>query len=238
MQFAEFERRAHEIFDGIPEDFREGVDGLVVEREEHPHPSLPNVYTLGECRTEEYPSGYGGSGDVRSFVVLFYGSFVRLAELDQDFDWEEELWETITHEVRHHLESLAAEDALEEQDYAEDQNFARREGKSFDPLFFRAGNPLEEGVFEVAGDVFIEREMDAAAFEREPVLAVEWEGEELRIPRPERLGDVHFISLGGFEDAPGELFLVLLRRRSAWESLRHALSATAPEVLQSEVDPL
>ena len=36
MKFAEFERRAHEIFDEIPPRFREGVDGLVVERDPHP----------------------------------------------------------------------------------------------------------------------------------------------------------------------------------------------------------
>ncbi len=238
MTFEDFERRAHEIFGAVPREFREGVDGLVVEREEHPHPSLPNVYTLGECRTEDYPSGYGGTGEVRSFIVLYYGSFTRLAELDAQFDWEEELWETTTHEIQHHLESLAAEDALEEQDYAEDQNFARREGEVFDPLFYRAGTLLEERIFEVGGDVFIEQQVDPATFEGERLLRVMWEGEELRVPRPERLGDIHFINLGGFEDAAGELYLVLVRRRGAWEALRETFSGAAPEVLHSEADPV
>ncbi|CAN5619321.1 hypothetical protein BH23GEM7_BH23GEM7_23420 [soil metagenome] len=238
MTFEHFERRAQRIFAEIPPEFKRGVDGLMVLREESPHPSLPDVYTLGECRTEAYPSEFGGPGEVRSLVVLFHGSFRRLAELDEHFDWEEELWETITHEVRHHLESLADEDALEEHDYADDQNFARRQGESFDPLFYRAGVPSGERVFEVSGDVFIEREMDPDAFRREPILTVEWEGEELRIPRPDRLGDVHFVSLGAFEESSGELFLVLLRRRGVWESVRSALSGAAAEVLQTEADPL
>lgn len=238
MTFEHFERRAHQIFAEIPPEFKRGVDGLMVLRDELPHPSLRDVYTLGECRTEAYPSEFGGPGEIRSLVVLFHGSFVRLSELDEEWDWEEELWETITHEVRHHLESLAAEDALEEQDYADDQNFARRQGETFDPLFYRAGVPGGEGVYEVSGDIFIEREVDPDTFAREPILTVEWEGEELRIPRPEKLGDVHFISLGGFQDGPGELFLVLLRRRGVLESLRDAFSSSAPEVLQSEADPL
>ena len=60
---------------------------------------------------------------------LYYGSFRELARLDEDFDWEAELWETLTHEVRHHRESTAGEDALEDLDWAEDENFRRRAGK-------------------------------------------------------------------------------------------------------------
>src|SRR5699024_8517935 len=104
---ADFERRAQEIFDEIPPEYREGVDGLAVYPDSVPHPSLPGIYTLGECRSEFYPSEYGGAGEVRSIVVLFHGSFRELAATDDEWEWEEELFETITHEVRHHLESLA-----------------------------------------------------------------------------------------------------------------------------------
>ncbi|MDQ3557568.1 MAG: metallopeptidase family protein, partial [Gemmatimonadota bacterium] len=147
VNFRDFDRRAREIFDGIPPDFREGVDGIDVRPDAVPHPALPEIYTLGECLTEHYPSEFGGPGEVLSTVVLYHGSFRRLAELDPEWDWEQELWETVTHEVRHHLESLAADDALEVQDYAEDQNFARREGASFDPFFYRQGVRVEEGVW-------------------------------------------------------------------------------------------
>lgn len=232
MRLAEFERRAREIFEEIPAAYREGVDGIVVEEEALPHPSLPDVYTLGECRSEFYPSEYGGPGEVRSFVFLYHGSFQRLAELSgEEWDWEGELWETVTHEVRHHLESLAAEDALEVQDYVEDQNFARRQGAEFDPFFYRSGTPLPEvGGYEVDGDVFLEREVRRGT----EVVRLEWGGRELIVPLPEELGDVHYLALHG-PDVRGEVVLVLTPRRGAWEVVRDALRGRAPRLLQGEV---
>lgn len=237
MEFSEFERRAQRVFAEIPPEYREGVDGLLVRREAVPHPTLPDVYTLGECITETYPTEWGGPGEVRSFVVLYHGSFRRLAALDEAFDWEAELQETVHHEVRHHLESLASEDELEEQDYAADQNFARREGEPFDPLFYRAGEPLAEDAWEVEGDVFLERELSAAEFAALAEIPVEWEGRALRVPRPAELGDAHFVTLW-LEPPPGEgeLVLVLLRRRGVLESLRGLLSEPEPRVLTSEVE--
>jgi hypothetical protein len=195
MDFQRFEARAHEIFASIPEGYREGIDGLEVELATVEHPSLPEVFTLGECRSEYYPSDYGGAGDVLSMVVLFYGSFLELSRRQDDFDWEAELWETITHEVRHHLESLAADDALEVRDYAEDQNFARREGEPFEPFFFRWGEPAGDGAWEVDGDVFVELPMTADEFAGLSEVRVRWRGGDWRAARPERLGDVHFVRL-------------------------------------------
>ena len=133
MDFTTFQARANELFAEIPPEFLEGIDGLEVSRSTEPHPSLPDIYTLGECLTEQYPSEFGGAGEVRSIVVLYYGSFLALSRLDEAFDWEGELYETLMHEVRHHLESLATDDELEEIDYAEDQNFHRREGERSTP---------------------------------------------------------------------------------------------------------
>ena len=80
------------------------MDGLVIDRQARPHPRTRDIYTLGECVTEAYPSDFGGPDTVRSAVVLYYGSFLRLSRLDPAFDWSEEIWETLTHELRHHLE--------------------------------------------------------------------------------------------------------------------------------------
>jgi len=223
VTFEDFEARAHEMFESIPPEFRDGVDGLVVEPSVQPHPELPDIYTLGECLTEFYPSDYGGPGEVRSFVVLYHGSFRRLAERSDEWDWEGELWETITHEVKHHLESLASEDALEVEDWVMDQNFARREGQTFDPGFFRDGTPLEPGMFEVDGDIFVEREIDANET-AEGALTLPWKDGDFRVVLPRPLGDVHFVALDGIDDeADGDVVLVLSRRRSMWESLRTAL---------------
>ena len=144
MTFEDFERTAREMFDEIPPDLRGGVEYLVVSRDTVPHPELPEIFTLGECATGEYDMGVDAPGTVRSGVHLYYGSFRALAGLHDDFDWEGELWETLTHEVMHHRESTAGEDALEDLDYAEDENFKRREGLPFDPFFYRMGAPVAD----------------------------------------------------------------------------------------------
>lgn len=239
MDFQTFERTAHEMFDSIPAEYREGVDGLIVERKAESHPSLPEVFTLGECRSEYYPSEFGGPGEVLSMVVLHYGSFLELSRREEEWDWDGELWETITHEVRHHLESLAAEDALEVQDYAEDQNFARREGERFEPLYFRSGERLGDGVYSVDGDVFVEMEMTEPELLAVPELRVRWAGGERVVPRPERLGDIHFVRVGELgrgesgSSHGGELFAVLVRRRGAWSWLRDLFGGRRLEVLQT-----
>src|SRR5207247_873131 len=74
-----------------------------------PHPVHGDVYTLGEC----VPLEWSGSGaDLHSRIILYHGSFASLARLG-DFDWREETWETLTHELRHHLEWRAHLDRLE-----------------------------------------------------------------------------------------------------------------------------
>lgn len=232
MDFPAFEARAREIFDSIPTVYREGVDGLEVSRATVPHPTLPDIFTLGECRSEAYSTEFGGAGEIRSVVVLYYGSFLELSRLEEDWDWEGELWETITHEVRHHLESLATEDELEELDYAEDQNFARREGEAFDPFFYRSGTSLEKGVWEVDGDVFLEIPVEPAGAQGR-VLAVRWRGRELAVPLPPALGDVHFVQLDEDSDRPGDVVAVLVRRRG-WKEWLGALFRAAPlDVRQS-----
>ena len=237
MTYEEFERRAREIFDAIPPEMRHGVDYLVVSEEAVPHPSIPDVYTLGECATGELDLDlFEGVGAVRSGVHLYYGSFRALAEQDEAFDWEGELEETILHEIRHHRESTAGEDDLEDVDYAEDENFRRREGQPFDPLFYRSGHPVAEDAWEVDGDLFVERVMDAAAFDRLEEIEVTVDGGDLAVPRPERLGDVHFLWLLGLRDGAGETAVVLVRRRGAWESLRGLFRRGDPEVLESEVE--
>jgi hypothetical protein len=60
-------------------------------------------------------------------VALYYGSFVNVGEGDPEFDWEEEMWETLTHELRHHVESLAGDDSLNIEDEVVARDFERRD---------------------------------------------------------------------------------------------------------------
>lgn len=234
MKFAEFERRAREAFEEIPPHFKEGIDGLEVSRESVPHPTLPDVYTLGQCVTEEHLSEYGSPETTRSAIVLYWGSFRGLAELDPDFDWDDEIWETLTHELRHHLESLARDDALEDVDYAADELFNRQEGLTFDPWYYQKGDVEGEGAYIVEGYRYLEQTWRGQDFDRAETVDFTWKDVRYRIPRPAELGDLHFVWIEGpdFEDA--RLELVLVRKRSWAESLKRLASSPELVVLESE----
>jgi len=206
----------------------------VVSRDALPDPAQPDVYILGHCLTESYPSDWSGPDTTRSQVVLYWGSFRSLALLDDDFDWDEELWETLTHELRHHLESLAREDALEGVDYAVEETFNREDGLDFDPWYYQHGDDLADGVFQVERSFYLEQVWRADAFERTDRISFEWHGTGYRIPRPEELGDVHFVRIEGVETGAASLELVLVRHRSWWEDVKRLGGTYRPVVLESE----
>ena len=212
MTFDEFSRVAQEAFQSIPGAYREGVEGVTTVQSAEPHPDLPEVVTLGECITQGFNSDWQGPDTTRSRVVLYYGSFRHMARGDPEFDWEGEIWETLTHELQHHLESLADEDALGALDYAVDESFKRERDEPFDPWYFQWGEAVGEGAYRVEDEVYIERVLDEAEFDRVETIEFEWEGQAYRIPRPEELGDVHFVVVKGIEP----LIQVVLIRRASW----------------------
>lgn len=236
MKFKDFEKAAHKAYQEIPEEYKEGIDGLVVSREAQSHPTMPEIFTLGECLTEDWASDWGGPETTRSKVVLYWGSFRNLSDKDPDFDWADELWETLTHELRHHLESLAREDALEGVDYALDETFKRDEGEDFDPWYFQRGDALGGGLFRVERSFYVERTFTDAEFQRAEWVDFAWEGVRYRFPRPEELGDVHFVWVLGVETGPATLEVVLVRKRRWWEDAKRLFGSSAPDVLESEAE--
>lgn len=238
MDFESFSRAAHAAFQAIPEEFREGVDGLTVRAEALPSPIHRGVFTLGQCITEGYPSEWTGPDTLRSVVVLYYGSFKALAGRSRRFDWEEELWETLTHELRHHLEHLAHEDDLAGVDYAMEESFRRADGEEFDPLYYQAGMELAPGLFQVEYDFFLEQVWEEEAFRAAEWLEFSWHGQRWRIPRPPELGDLHYVRVRGVDVGPGSLQIALLRKRSWREMLRGFRKGRAdlpePRLLESK----
>src|SRR5690606_26027450 len=130
-------------------------------------------------------------------------------------------------EVRHHLESLATEDELEEIDFAEDQNFRRREGERFDPFFYRSGMRRGEGEWEVDGDHFIEVPVDR---ERGWPGELAWRGRRVWLQRPDSLAQVHFLTLEEWSDDQHEVVAVLLPKRPWWRWLWDSLRGRGVEV--------
>ncbi len=228
LELTAFEILASEIWGRIPAELKEGVDALVVEAGERGHPSLGGIYTLGECMTESWPSGYGDSGDVRSQLVLYHGSFRALAEEDASFQWEEETWETILHELLHHREVAAGESGLDDLDWAIDQNFRRHAGRSFDPAFYRAVPAGPDGGVRLDSDVFVKGrgELGSARFT--------WRGRDwtVRVRDSDKTLFVQVRNLAG-----GRLYVVVDPRISVFRRLlgrravgierlmRHALPA-------------
>lgn len=201
MRLDDFRGLVERLKREIPSEFERGVADIEVSPKTVPHPVHADVYTLGECVPLEWS---GDGADLHSRIVLFYGSFDALARRHPGFDWRTEAWDTLTHELRHHLEFRAHVTALEAYDWAADENFARHEGRAFDPAFYRSGERIGDGVYKVDDDIFLE----AAGSE------FTWHGKRYRAP----LGDIQppaLVSLRGLTDEPpGDAVLVLRKRPS------------------------
>jgi hypothetical protein len=238
MDFEVFEETAHRMWAEIPDLYKEGIDGIVVKREAEVHPEHDDYYTLGMCYTEPYPSGYMGPDTTRSFLALYWGSFRALSDRHPGFSWEEELWETITHELRHHLEFLAEDDALEGLDYALEQSYYRGQGDPFDPWYYQSGLPLAPGVFRVEYDVYIEQWWTPEELTEAERLEFDWDGRRWAIPTPEELGDLHYIWIHGLDSGGGWLQVVLARQINFWERLKRAFRKEELDLIESEAEPL
>lgn len=229
MRFDDFERLVRRLADEVPAEFLHGVAGIEVSRKALPHPTRAEVYTLGECIPLP-AEGETGTGGLQSRVVLYHGSFLALADLDQDFDWREETWETLTHELRHHLEWRARAPDLEAFDRAAEQNFARGDGERFDPLFHLDGEPVAEGVFRIDDDFFLDRTVN----QRPGEIAFDWHGAHYGVRVPEASLPL-FLSLSGVaHPPPGELVLVLRQPARLRDLFR---GATPPVSLEAEARP-
>ncbi len=231
MTLPKFEDAAHRAYREIPETYKGGLDGLSVRPEELPHPVFSDIYTLGMCSTEWYPSDWQGPETTRSVVVLYFGSFCALARNDPSFDWHQELWDTLTHEVRHHLESLARQDTLGGVDYAMEESFKRSGGLDFDPYYYQSGQQVAPGIYCVETDFFIEQQWTAGQFAGAGEVHFDWRGETFATLAPERLGDAHFLWIDGVDAGAGKLQLVLLRKRKWWEVF---LKRPATELWESD----
>lgn len=204
MRLPDFEAMILRMADEIPPEFLEGVADIRVSPRTVVHPEREGIWTLGECIP--LPSEGADPHQLQSRVVLYHGSFQALAREDSGFDWRAEAWETLTHEVRHHVEWRARAPGLDAYDRAAEANFARHDGEPFDVTFYRDGTPLAEAVWQVDDDVFIERPFEAAPAE----LRIRWQGADHVVPVPEGATAPAFLTVANLHDPPpGDLVVVL-----------------------------
>lgn len=104
----QFESLATSFIDEIPERLCAELNGgflLLPEAKKD-----GDFYVMGE---------YVEDGVMGCSILLYYGSFMNLLEECSREEWEEELRDTILHELRHHLESRAGVDDLVREEMAE-----------------------------------------------------------------------------------------------------------------------
>lgn len=191
----------------VPTEYLDGIAEVVVSPRTVVHPERADVFTLGECVPFNVDGGDAAASQSR--VVLYHGSFAALATLDPDFDWDTEAWDTLVHELRHHVEWRADDHALEAFDRAVDANHARRAGETWDPLFFLDGEEVSPGTFMVDDDCFVDRMVRDIPAE----LDFSWCGAAYRVAMPPDATLPAYLSVQGIEDAPpGELVLVIRRK--------------------------
>ncbi len=205
----QFRASASAMLEEIPSAYQAGIDAVVVQEDALTYPALPGVLTMGECITEEWPDGLGGS-ETRSKVVLYYGSFRALSEVDPAFDWDAELWETLLHELLHHREAAASEAGLELFDWAVEQDYRRHAGEPFDPGFYRVLPRDADGVVRIESEIFLQVALPPRA--REAVF--EWRGHRFRVPVPVE-GDPLYVNIRNL--ASGRLWVVAWRHRNWWQ---------------------
>ena len=237
MRYQDFEAMVAAMATDVPQEFLDGIESIEVTAKTVPHPARRDVYTLGECVPHVWTDETGQA--IRSSVLLHHGSFAALARITAGFDWRHEAWETLTHELRHHLEWRANVPALEALDEAAEANYARHDGEPFEPLFFLDGERLADGVTKVEDDVFYDVELSAADFERAfgTTRRIVWHGRDFTATVPDwrdaaatrAAPTVLFLTLEGLDPEPaGEVLLVIRRRPGARDLLRRAEVRAGP----------
>lgn len=213
MRFRDFETLVRRLSAEVPASFYDGVAEVVVSPRAVPHPVRGDIWTLGECVpiavTDE------GADGIQSRIVLYHGSFAALAELAEGFDWRHEAWETLTHELRHHLEWRARAPDLEAYDAAAEHNFARADGETFDPVFFLDGEVVADGVYKVDDDYFLDRPVRGVPDR----LSFVWHGRTYGAPVPAGVSLPAFLTVDGIQDPPPGDLIVVLRSRSVLRAL-------------------
>lgn len=114
---------ADRLYGEIPPALLQGLNGgiLISEEARQDDADLPDVYVMGEYIDD--PFGLG------NYIVLYYGSFLEVLGDAPPEVWEEELWETMLHEIRHHVELRAGVDDLDLEDLRQLEEFRRSQAR-------------------------------------------------------------------------------------------------------------
>jgi hypothetical protein len=75
------------------------------------------IYKEDDVEEDYYILGEYIQNSLGNQIVLYYGSFAYFLKGNSEHDWQKEILETIKHELTHHVEALAGqEDLADEED--------------------------------------------------------------------------------------------------------------------------
>ena len=106
-----------ELAEELPEVFYKELNGGIVllpDAKESEYSQKNDLYTLGE---------YNHGGAMGNYIKIYYGSFERLFNYLSDEQMKNQLRKTLRHEFRHHIETLAGEDDLVDEDASFIRNY-------------------------------------------------------------------------------------------------------------------
>jgi hypothetical protein len=126
VRYREFRDMIAEMVADVPPEFLRDLQGVHVLEEAKPEEDYVDVWRLGEYLDPGGEAFLGSGEGLGRHVAIYWGSFREVAAGDPDFDWEAEAWETLTHELGHHVESLAGEGDLIALDEFDARDFERR----------------------------------------------------------------------------------------------------------------
>ena len=110
MTIDEMQDVLDELAEELPEVFFRDLNGGIVllpGTKESEYSRENDLYTLGE---------YHHGGAMGNYIKIYYGSFERLFSHLSDEQMKIRLRKTLRHEFRHHIETLAGEDDLVDED--------------------------------------------------------------------------------------------------------------------------
>ena len=113
----------NELLTRFPEGlFDELNGGINLLEETMADPEVSQVWILGEYCNDQ----------MGQYINLYYGSFATLAELEQweAATWREELLETMSHELTHHMEWRSGTNELEKRDALELAQFLNQDDEN------------------------------------------------------------------------------------------------------------
>ena len=126
MNFLEFKQTVADMMDRIPEHYFNDLQGVHVFEETKGDPSEPGLVRLGEYTDPGIPQFLSPHAGLGRHIALYYGSFQRVGAFDSNYDWAGQIWETLTHELRHHVESKAGDRSLIEWDIQQLEQYRNR----------------------------------------------------------------------------------------------------------------